>query len=166
MKNITCVSHLQSCICCNAKGFFCYTPRGADFTSCPCCGEYDFLNKTLEVSSHESKYYFLLEDEYERDMRNEFRYCNKCNFIFKIGCTHSLIGCTDSVYNGHFIKKWKHKKAPFVEYNGMPQFENNDDWFNNVNDVEVLEMFCPHKNNHCLKSPHVNNGCCFIINNL
>jgi hypothetical protein len=34
----------------------------------------------------------------------------------------------------------------------MPQFDDDDDWFNNVNNVEMLEMYCPHKNNKCIKT--------------
>ena len=39
-----CVNELQECNRCKLKGFFCYTPFGADFETCPCCGKNDFLN--------------------------------------------------------------------------------------------------------------------------
>ena len=44
MKNKMCVNELQECNRCKLKGFFCYTPFGADFETCPCCGKNDFLN--------------------------------------------------------------------------------------------------------------------------
>lgn len=31
----------------------------------------------------------------------------------------------------------------------MPKFDNDDDWFANVNNVEVLQMFCPHQGAKC-----------------
>lgn len=164
MKNIICVKELTKCHCCNMKGFFCLTPSGGDFETCPCCGKDDFLNvahgyykpiKTHDFFTNEvkytyppTKYDFLQEDEYDNDMRNTFKFCDSCNIIFELGCMHSARGCTDNVYNCHFISKWKNKVTN-EEYKGMPQFENSEDWFNNVNNVEVLEMYCPHNGNKC-----------------
>ena len=51
----------------------------------------------------------------------------------------------------NFVKKWKDKNTN-IEYEGMPQFDDNDDWFNNVNNIEVLQMCCPHNGNKCKKS--------------
>jgi hypothetical protein len=84
-------------------------------------------------------------------MRRIYNYCDKCNILFELGCTHCVVGCTSDVYNGHFIKQWTDKTTDIV-YDGMPQFDNVDDWFDNANNVEVLEMFCPHNNNKCKKS--------------
>ena len=39
MKNGTCVKECYYCWHCKTSGFFCYTPMGADFKTCPCCGE-------------------------------------------------------------------------------------------------------------------------------
>jgi hypothetical protein len=62
------------------------------------------------------------------------------------------MGCTSNVYNGHFIQKWKDNTNTNDIHEGMPQFDNVDDWFNNVNNVNVLQMYCPHKNAKCTKS--------------
>lgn len=152
MKNITCVNGLQCCVYCELKGFFCYTPEGADFGTCPCCGKYDFVNASVNYTKT-SKYDFLYEDEFENDMRNLYKYCEFCKIIFKLGCRHCIVGCTSDVFNCHFIKRWKHKVTN-IEYEGMPQFDDSNDWFENVNNVEVLEMYCPHKGDKCKNSSY------------
>ena len=93
-------------------------------------------------------------------MRYVYSYCNHCNIIFELGCMHYVGGCTDNVFNCHFIKKWKHKVSN-IEYEGMPKFDDKDDWFNNVNNIEVLEIYCPHNNNKCKKG-YNNDSICKI----
>ena len=78
MKNVTCINNLQSCNSCKLKGFFCYTPDGADFETCPGCGRDDFLNSSVNYKKIPTKYDFLFEDEFDDDMRNEYRYCEFC----------------------------------------------------------------------------------------
>jgi len=165
MRNTSCVNELYKCSFCNLKGFFCYTPDGADFNTCPCCGTRDFLNWQTYLSrlkNDETKYYSLSCSGDDDDMRLEFNYCNKCKILFKVGCMHYVGGCTDNIFNCHFIKKWKHKKTDIV-HNGMPLFDDEDDWFNNANDVIVLQMYCPHKSSLC--SSQFNNIDCFHSNN-
>jgi hypothetical protein len=147
MKNIKYVNETQNCYSCKLKGFFCYTPSGGDFNTCPCCGNFDFIS-ICDNSKTITEYDFLYEDEYENDMRNIYKYCEKCKIIFELGCEHYRGGCTDNTYNCHFIEIWKDITTN-VEYQGMPQFENVNDWFCNVNNVEVLKMYCPHKGNKC-----------------
>jgi hypothetical protein len=36
-----------------------------------------------------------------------------------------------------------------IQYDGMPQLESDKEWFDHVNDVEVLKMYCPHAGAHC-----------------
>ena len=163
MKNITCINNLQSCHICKLKGFFCYTPDGADFETCPGCGRNDFLNNSVNYKNIPTKYDFLFEDEFDNDMRNEYRYCEFCKIIFKLGCPHYFGGCTTNIYNCHFVKKWKDKNTN-IEYQGMPQFDDNNDWFNNVNSIEVLQMCCPHNDNKCKKRGHPISGNCDIKN--
>jgi hypothetical protein len=162
MKNIICIKGLSNCSYCHMDGFFCETPSGSDYHTCPCCGKPDFkylvtsearFTKRLNLTNTEqlTKYDFLKKEEYDDDMRNTFDFCDSCNIIFELGCTHSSRGCTDDIYNCHFISKWKNKVTN-EEHNGMPQFENSDDWFDNVNSVEVLEMYCPHNGNRCKKT--------------
>jgi hypothetical protein len=158
MKNIVCVNQLQKCGRCEIKGFFCYTPYGGGFTTCPCCGENDFLN-TLHHIQRDDKYDFLYEDEFDNDMRNLYSYCKNCKIIYELGCDYCYVGCTDGIYNCHFIKKWKHKKTN-IEYEGMPMFDDENDWFDNVNNVEILNMYCPHKGSTCIKTIYKINEKC------
>lgn len=151
MKNGTNVSKTYKCYDCNMRGFFGYSPQGADYYTCPCCGGYDFLREQWNKSKEPTKYDFLMEDEYDNDMRILYLYCSKCKIIFEHGCTHAINGCTDDVFNRHFIKKWRDKTTN-IEYDGMPIFEDQNDWFDNVTNVVVLEMYCPHKGNRCVKS--------------
>lgn len=104
---------------------------------------------------------FLFEDEFENDMRYLYAYCSHCNIIFKLGCLHYNGGCTSNVFNCHFIKKQKHKDTN-IEYEGMPKFDDKDYWFNNVNNMEVLKMYCPHNNNKCKKSSRENDDYCVL----
>ena len=46
----------------------------------------------------------------------------------------------------------------------MVQFENTDDWFNNANNVEVLQLYCPHNKNICKKNYHKLSDECKISN--
>jgi len=157
MKNITNVKEISFCDYCDLKGFFCRTPCGADFTTCPCCGGDDYVNN-LSDSDYDAIY------ENENDMRIEYKYCNKCKIIFELGCTHAAIGCTDNVYNAHFIKKWK-DKITNIEYEGMPEFDDENDWFNNVNNIQVLQIHCPHIGAHCSKTRHPVTEYCNIKRN-
>lgn len=84
-------------------------------------------------------------------MRREYKYCDSCKIIFKVGCYHCVLGCTDSIYNAHFIQQWKNKIDNEI-FDGMPKFDDIDDWFNNVNYVEVLKLYCPHKSYKCQKN--------------
>jgi hypothetical protein len=158
MKNGLCVNKTHYCFACNQKGFFCETPMGGDYNTCPCCGKYDFLNNNINYP----KYIFLLDDEYEDDIRYKYNYCEHCNVLFELGCMHYAGGCTSNVYNAHFIKKWKHKITN-IEYEGMPQFDDKHDWFDNANYVEVLEMHCPHNGNKCKEGGHEINWCCSLV---
>lgn len=172
MKNISCVKELSSCEACKLKGFFCYTPHEGDFKTCPCCGKYDFLNNyaynntayNVNLRGTSTQYDFLHEDEFENDMRYAYNYsyCNNCNIIFQVGCIHRHVEYDDNIYNCHFIKKWKHKVTN-IEYEGMSMFDDEDDWFNNANNVEVLQMYCPHNNNKCTKSFNDNNFECSLV---
>jgi hypothetical protein len=153
MKNTLCVDKVHFCYHCKFNGFFVSTPQDGDFTRCPCCAKHDFLSDTLNYTNSPTEYDFLFEDEFENDIRIAFNYCNDCNIIFQLGCVHykgPKGECGSNIFNCHFIKKWKHKVTN-IEYEGMPKFDDKDDWFNNATNVEVLEMYCPHNNNKCSK---------------
>ena len=161
VKNIQHLQGVQKCRPCNMNGFFCYTPSGADYNTCPSCGRNDFLN--FESRCTDQYDFLFLDDAYEEDNRYKYQYCQLCKIMFEVGCMHAAQGCTDNVYNAHFIKQWKFDKEycskqnlDNVIYEGMPQFEDVDEWFNIANNIEILEMYCPHDGNHCLKGYYKN----------
>ena len=159
MKNITNVPSMQQCDYCNLKGFFIITPHGADSETCPCCGADDYVNSVWNelrrdyAAEKHQRLQVLLDDECTNDVRSEFRFCDKCNIMFLLGCTHAVAGCTDNVFNAHFIKEWQDKRTNIV-YQGMPQFDSVDDWFDHANDVVVLQMHCPHGGHHCKRTSY------------
>lgn len=60
MKNVQCVNSVYKCFHCELKGFFCYTPLGADFETCPSCGKYDFLNEQVNYKNYPTEYDFFI----------------------------------------------------------------------------------------------------------
>ena len=42
MKNIITFNNNVECSSCNLNGFFCYTPNGADYTTCPLCNNAEY----------------------------------------------------------------------------------------------------------------------------
>ena len=164
MKNITHLQNLQKCMECKCKGFFTYTPQNGLFTTCGSCGTGDFYNTTHDKSY---KIYFNKnynndddEDDDDEDDDNDdndnkddnrinFLFCGECKIIYKRGSEHFKGNILDEdIYNMIFIKKWKDKRNG-VEYIGMPQFDDEKEWFENVNSIEVLELFCPHNDAKC-----------------
>ena len=136
MKNFTTVIvKKRGCYKCTMP-LICSTPNGGDHNTCPLCGGDEFkydLN------------YSKLCDEDDTIFEN---YCNACHIIFRVGCMHQEHGCTDSTYNGHLICEWTNTKTnEFFE--GMPYFEDADDWLENVNYVKINRWCCPNKNNIC-----------------
>lgn len=147
MKNlIQQLNTTAECRNCDKKGFYCYTPRGADWQTCPFCKTGDFVYYT-ENTTEWDKYYSDFDD-LEPPMTKFYPFCHKCNIIYDVGCTHAVNGCTDDTYNGHVIAKWKHNDQT---YTGMPQFESADEWLAEVNNIEILEWTCPNNGIHCTK---------------
>lgn len=158
MRNIKHLTKIEYCILCGLKGFFGESSMGRCGESCPCCNRRHFFDW------NESDYYkYQMDIEDECDMRNKYLYCSPCGIIFQLGCLHfsnSPYHREDEVKNAHFIKKWRYAGKDKV-YNGMPQFNNPEDWFNNVTQVEVLEMDCPNQNAQCLKTHYT--GVCDLV---
>jgi hypothetical protein len=125
------VSHV--CEHCKEKTLVCYTPNGADYNTCPLCD-----------SSELNKYNYSLCDNIEDDDMLNYSYCEKCHIIYEIGCKHKVYGCTDDAYNAHLICEWKDKRTKQY-YEGMPYFDNIDDWLQNVNYVQIIKWCCPNK---------------------
>lgn len=148
-------SFRNDCYRCNKTGFFCYTPQGADYHSCPLCGAYDYMHDTIDHSdSQEAK---DLEAVYDADHANNVGvdmrvinfFCGNCRVFFDTGCVHACNGCTDNCYNGHLVGEWRYKSLSQVVYTGMPQFDSPNEWFECANDVEILKWVCPNRGMHC-----------------
>jgi hypothetical protein len=93
MRNTRIVNEVQHCYCCKRNGFFVYTPDGADYSTCPCCGSGDFLNNNTTDRRIDA-----LFDEYDgNNMRHKYSYCGKCKILFDAGCVHKKLGCTSTI---------------------------------------------------------------------
>jgi hypothetical protein len=118
------------------------TPNGADWTTCPMCGEIDFRNYTFVYDKNLYNKYYNDDDQ--------LLYCNHCNIVFDDwGCTHASNGCTDDVLNGHLICEWKYENETYI---GMPQFENYEEYFNKIKNIEILKWGCPNNGIHCSRA--------------
>ena len=154
MKNLIQLTTKAKCDSCSISGFFCYTPNSADYKTCPCCTEGDFINYDYVTELY--KQYFTKEDESKDNVLYDYSFCKNCRIIFDVGCTHTENGSTNNCYNGHFIGKWKYKDEVYV---GMPQFDSIDEWFNEYKNIEILEWICINGVNtkHCTKGYYPKN---------
>jgi hypothetical protein len=132
---------ITECDSCDLRGFFCYTPDGGDYNTCPICGGDDYLNDADTTDWVET----------DDDNRRHFPFCANCKILFGLGCTHAENGCTSSCYNGHLVGKWLDKTTGEI-FIGMPEFDSIEDWTARANDVQVLEWVCPNspEHKHCI----------------
>jgi hypothetical protein len=140
MKNLVFAPGRVTCSCCNAGGFFCTTPEGASYHTCPFCGGTDGVTNDDDD--------FLYDAEKNPYYELQMHYCPSCRILFNLGCTHAVNGCTDDVYNGHVICQWKLKGHSHV-YTGMPQFADIGEMISELHKVEILSWVCPNKGAHC-----------------
>jgi len=148
MKNLIKLNTLAKCYSCNKNMFVCYTPNGADYKTCPLCTRGDFYNLCNE---EEDKKYF---EKYVNDNDNiytQYNFCKFCKIIFKLGCIHAQEGCTESCYNAHLISKYKYKDET---YDGMPQFDSVDEWYNELNNIIILNWICINNSLKCNKASY------------
>jgi hypothetical protein len=122
MKNIIYFDKNVTCYCCKKKDFFCYTPNGADYTTCPLC---DGIDQNYNYSSNSVYDNYDLTDE--DNQCNLYSFCDRCKLVYDVGCIHATVGCTDNCYNAHFIGKYKYKDNIYI---GSPQFDDIDEWYN------------------------------------
>ena len=139
MKKIIQINSLVNCDSCDLNGFFCYTPQGADFNTCPLCGDFSY-NCGLDWDK-----YRLLNDE-----KNGGNVCAECKIIYEVGCRHACNGCC---FNGHLVGKWKHIPSDQI-YTGMPQFDDMEECAAELNNIEILEWICPNNGLHCTKGSY------------
>lgn len=158
MKNLIEINNIVTCYSCNQNGFFCYTPDGADYNTCPLCTNYDYVNSTYMFDKPLHDKYFLEHDDNDisginayfpvsDEQQNEcFNYCGSCKIVFIVGCRHACNGCTSCCYNGHLIGKWSYKGEQYI---GMPQFDSIDELVNEGKHITIIEWFCPNNGLHC-----------------
>lgn len=129
--------------------FICNTPFGGDTTTCPLCCNFDLIYnigyKTEQYNEYFDKYKYFYKP-YNEDIIGHYKleYCNKCNILYDIGCINKVNGCTSDDYNGHLVNKWKYQD---IIYNGMPCFDNVEDYLEKIKYIEILEMKCPNTGN-------------------
>ena len=146
MKNLLELKTLAECYSCNKNMFVCYTPLGADYNTCPLCTRGDFYNLCNE---EENKKYFKKYYNVDDNIYEKYSFCKFCKIIYEVGCTHALEGCTENCYNAHLISKYKYKDEI---YDGMPQFDSVDEWYNELNNIIILEWVCINNGLICKKA--------------
>jgi len=148
MKNITDIVKVKEIRCdsCDNIGYFCWTPLGGEFVTCPLCENPDAWYE----SEYTDKEIFFI-DAINGNRQQVYPYCAHCKIIFYNGCIHGVNGCTDNCYNGHLISKWKNLKTNEI-FNGMPKFESIEEWYNNLENFEILDWKCLGTNKFCEKA--------------
>ena len=123
-----------SCDRCDDAMFISLTPSGADYTTCPICGIGDSYV------------------DYNYDENHDFHYCDHCNIVYKLGCTHGVNGCTDDTYYAELVNGFK---IGNMEYSGMPVFNSYKECLDLINNYE-LYWVCTCKGNcsDCPKSAY------------
>ncbi len=148
MKNITSITinknNIISCNECNRSQFYCTTPNGGDFVTCPVCNGTEFKYQIYNHKDPNTHYDKYIDDD---DLHYN-NYCECCGIIYEDGCTHLECGCTSSLYNAHFISKWQ-KISDGQIYVGMPFFKDHIDWEENASNIKILEWICPNTYKHC-----------------
>lgn len=132
MKNIVSFDTKVKCHYCKQQGFFCQI----DKSSCPRCGNFETWNDIYDTFKSD-------------DIRIIYSFCDNCNIIYDIGCKHGENGCGDAIHNAHFINKYEYEGGV---YEGMPQFENEEEWLRESPKIKILEEICPNKRSICPKS--------------
>ncbi len=125
---------------CNCKGYFCQTPNGADYTTCPFCDGSDYCYLNYNKPNVEKKFAEVdKKDNYSHPIYEDF--CDSCGILFRAGCRHQANGCTGDIYNAHVIRKWKYIPSNDI-FIGMPGFESVDEWLKEIDNIEVLDWIC------------------------
>ena len=101
----------QKCYNCNKMIFAVYTPSGADYNTCPICHNGDW-----DVDYDDD-----WDVDYDDDWDYDYYYCDKCNILYDFDKMHAVEGCTDNIYYGKLVTKYK-LNGKLIE--GMPKFES------------------------------------------
>lgn len=156
MKETTSVlSASMGCAECKQRGFFIYSPNQAQFTTCPSCGVCDYLHVLLSCIDHThptAVWYTEAIASGSSDVRLTWSFCSRCSILFKPGCIHFQQTMENSIFNSHFVARWKWK-AGTEEFSGMPVFDNPEEWWDKAGEIEVLAEHCSHHGAICSKTP-------------
>ncbi len=118
MKNAVSLDTKSKCFRCKRTGFFSYDGK---FMSCPRC---------LCETNHKCMI------KHNDGVMIKSLFCDKCGIVFEpFGCEHR-----DDVYNSHLICKYKYNDDI---YDGMPVFESLDELIQELNNIVVLQLYCP-----------------------
>lgn len=144
MKNLI-VNKGQKCERCNDPDVFqVTTPIGADYTTCPLCG-----NWTDDITEEED----TLLEKLEEEINKWYYYCKRCNIIYDLGCYHAINGCTDNIYYGKVVKEYKEKEKD-NKIIGMPQFDSIQEYVTLIKQLELIwECKCK-LNGDCKRCPN------------
>lgn len=126
------------CQQCKKHIFALLTPSGGDYVTCPLCG-----NGCLCCG-------FSTLD-YDSDCEIDEHYCNGCNILFNIGCTHSVNGCTDGIYYGKLIKSYTYQN---ITYDGMPKFKSFTHMFKILPHIKKINWQCMCYISNCKSCTH------------
>ena len=107
---------------CDKFGFFSSTPQGWDYTTCPFCG--------------------LFNDS--DNLENDFIYCPECCIIYTLGCSHSVRGCTEDIYNAALLIKYTKYENRCINYEDMSKYnidEKNGEEFDQLVTYRDMSKF-------------------------
>jgi hypothetical protein len=123
-----------SCSRCKNASFISYTPNGADYATCPICGD-GYTENWIDKD----------------DIDYGFWFCGKCQTIFMPSdCMHAVNGCTDNAYYGKLVRGFKYDGK---EYEGMPKFESYDECVSKISDYTLnWSCMCTNKCPDCPKA--------------
>jgi len=97
------------CCKCRVEMFSIETPYGADYVTCPLCKYWNIQGDVSDIISD------ILEKREKETGIEEYTpyYCEKCNIMFRFGCTHAVNGCTDDIYHAELIKSYRVENQDF-----------------------------------------------------
>ena len=149
MKNLVQLSFTNNkkSILCNCNGLFTHISMwNEDYICCPFCDK--------RFSKYCNKYSKECHTNYDDYI--SFYSCIKCNILFTNGCYHIDSDGGTGIFNVHLINKYKYKNDI---YEGMPFFENNDEFNLVKHDIEILQLICPNNGDYC-KEKKYKGHCC------
>jgi hypothetical protein len=142
MKNITIhdIKYNIKCYYCGIFDAFTHTPNGGDYIQCPLCENTEYKYKEYDHNDPSTFH------DYDHDDNRNFSYCDSCNIIYDMCCTHMISGCTDNTYNARIIYKYVHND---IQYIGSPMFDSVNEWKNESNKIKILEWKCLRNTDIC-----------------